>query len=362
MFRSLCAFALLCALAAPAAAQTATVSGTITDQTGAAVPGATVALTGPGSPVSITSGPRGEGQLPRRRERPPPRHRDALGLRDHHTRPHRRRLERRGAGRSAHDRHPQRHRRRQREQVGDRADRRARDDERRHERGAGEHAGAELRRPAAVGAGRERHSALGARHQRHEPAGARRRSRNSQLVLLDGRSIYLDFFGLVLWDFLPDQPVRHQADRGRFAGPASAVWGANALTGVVNIITKSPREAPGTDGRRLSGGFFEPRRRIDGAARAPATLFGANATRRKAPNAAGRTACRPATSTPIRFRGRRAGFRVITDPRDPTRRRSAARRTRRTATGALGTAFQNRGTSQPKFDARVDQEIDGEAA
>src|SRR5580765_2703991 len=26
---------------------------------------------------------------------------------------------------------------------------------------------------------------------------------NSQLVLLDGRSIYLDFFGLVLWDFLP---------------------------------------------------------------------------------------------------------------------------------------------------------------
>ena len=28
-------------------------------------------------------------------------------------------------------------------------------------------------------------------------------------------------------------------------GPASAVWGANALTGVVNIITKTPREAVG---------------------------------------------------------------------------------------------------------------------
>ena len=26
---------------------------------------------------------------------------------------------------------------------------------------------------------------------------------NSQLVLLDGRSVYLDFFGIVLWDFLP---------------------------------------------------------------------------------------------------------------------------------------------------------------
>src|SRR5438093_510573 len=26
---------------------------------------------------------------------------------------------------------------------------------------------------------------------------------NSQLTLLDGRSVYLDFFGLVLWDFVP---------------------------------------------------------------------------------------------------------------------------------------------------------------
>ncbi len=26
---------------------------------------------------------------------------------------------------------------------------------------------------------------------------------NSQLVLLDGRSVYLDFFGIVLWDLLP---------------------------------------------------------------------------------------------------------------------------------------------------------------
>ena len=39
-------------------------------------------------------------------------------------------------------------------------------------------------------------------------------------------------------------------------GPASAVWGANALTGVVNIITKSPREAPGDDGRRSAAAFF----------------------------------------------------------------------------------------------------------
>src|SRR5882724_2038361 len=64
MLRSLYAFALLFALSAPAAAQTATVSGTITDQSGAAVPGATVTLTGPGSPAMIPSGPRGEYSFP----------------------------------------------------------------------------------------------------------------------------------------------------------------------------------------------------------------------------------------------------------------------------------------------------------
>jgi iron complex outermembrane receptor protein len=53
---------------------------------------------------------------------------------------------------------------------------------------------------------------------------------NSQLVLLDGRSIYLDFFGLVLWEFVPTNLADiKQIEVVR--GPASAVWGANALTG-----------------------------------------------------------------------------------------------------------------------------------
>lgn len=66
----------------------------------------------------------------------------------------------------------------------------------------------------------------------------------SQLVLLDGRTIYLDFFGFVLWDLVPTNPgLIHQIEVVR--GPASAVWGANALTGVVNIRTKSPRQSEG---------------------------------------------------------------------------------------------------------------------
>lgn len=67
----------------------------------------------------------------------------------------------------------------------------------------------------------------------------------SQLVLLDGRSLYLDFFGFVMWDFLPVNPGEiKQIEAVR--GPGSAVWGANAMTGVVNLITKRPKEMVGT--------------------------------------------------------------------------------------------------------------------
>ena len=67
----------------------------------------------------------------------------------------------------------------------------------------------------------------------------------SQLVLLDGRSLYLDFFGFVMWDFLPVNPSEiKQIEAVR--GPGSAVWGANAMTGVVNLITKRPKEMVGT--------------------------------------------------------------------------------------------------------------------
>jgi iron complex outermembrane receptor protein len=67
----------------------------------------------------------------------------------------------------------------------------------------------------------------------------------SQLVLVDGRSLYLDFFGFVMWDFLPVNPVEiKQIEAVR--GPGSAVWGANAMTGVVNVITKRPKEIVGT--------------------------------------------------------------------------------------------------------------------
>src|SRR5215471_20934639 len=64
---------------------------------------------------------------------------------------------------------------------------------------------------------------------------------NSMLVLVDGRSFVQPFYGAVYWDLMTttkDEIAQIEVLRT----PASALWGANALNGVVNILTKSPRQ------------------------------------------------------------------------------------------------------------------------
>lgn len=69
--------------------------------------------------------------------------------------------------------------------------------------------------------------------------GFNRELSNKVLVLVDGRSAYLDFLGTVFWPSLPislDEIERIEIIRG----PGSAIYGANAMTGVINIITRPP--------------------------------------------------------------------------------------------------------------------------
>ena len=66
----------------------------------------------------------------------------------------------------------------------------------------------------------------------------------AQLALIDGRTIYQDSYSAVAWNIVPSLDDIKQIEVVR--GPGSAIWGANAMNGVVNIITKSPRESPGT--------------------------------------------------------------------------------------------------------------------
>ena len=178
---------------------------------------------------------------------------------------------------------------------------------------------------------------------------------NSQLVLVDGRSVYLDFFGLVLWDFVPtnlDDVKQIEVIRG----PASAVWGANALTGVVNIITKSPREQKGTTVVLSAGGFS--RDAGSGAGKGAGSIFGANATFADAPNSIWSYRVSAGYFNSDAFSRPTGQIPLITDPRNPSATVGGAFYPI-DGPGATGTAFQNRGTSQPKFDARVDQEIGG---
>ena len=64
---------------------------------------------------------------------------------------------------------------------------------------------------------------------------------NKLLVLLDGRSIFLDAQGLVKWKLLSvTLPEIRQIEV--VLGPTSAVYGFNAYDGVVNILTKDAEE------------------------------------------------------------------------------------------------------------------------
>jgi iron complex outermembrane receptor protein len=157
----------------------------------------------------------------------------------------------------------------------------------------------------------------------------------SQLALLDGRSIYLDFFGFVAWDFLPvDMSEIKQIDIIR--GPASAVWGANAMTGVVNVITKTPREIDSTS---VTFGFGAINRDAPGNELGTGGLFRANATHAQAVND------RWAYKVSAGFFSMDALPRPTgTIPVDPDRGTG----------GAPYPPFENDGTVQPKFNIRVD--------
>jgi iron complex outermembrane recepter protein len=67
---------------------------------------------------------------------------------------------------------------------------------------------------------------------------------NDVVVMVDGRTVYVPTFGGVFWDSL-DLPLEDIARIEVIRGPAGTVWGANAVNGLVNIITKKASETQG---------------------------------------------------------------------------------------------------------------------
>ncbi|MCK6544415.1 TonB-dependent receptor [Myxococcota bacterium] len=97
--------------------------------------------------------------------------------------------------------------------------------------------------------------------------GFNRRIANKILVLIDGRTAYEDFLGGMLWRGI----TLDLADIARIEvvrGPGSAIYGAYAYTGMVNIITKRPEEVRGSrvsvaagNGKAIEGSYQYGERR-----------------------------------------------------------------------------------------------------
>src|SRR4029077_10645565 len=74
---------------------------------------------------------------------------------------------------------------------------------------------------------------------------------NKLLVLIDGRAVYSPLFGGVNWD-VQDVPLEDIDRIEVIRGPGGAPGGANAVNGVINIITKKAADAHG--GLVVAGG------------------------------------------------------------------------------------------------------------
>lgn len=67
---------------------------------------------------------------------------------------------------------------------------------------------------------------------------------NKVLVLIDGRSVYHPAYSGVLW-YAQDVPLDDLERIEVIRGPGGTVWGANAMNGVINIITKRAQDTQG---------------------------------------------------------------------------------------------------------------------
>src|SRR2546428_3253942 len=73
---------------------------------------------------------------------------------------------------------------------------------------------------------------------------------NKLLVLIDGRTIYTPLFSGVFWD-VQEVPLEDIDRIEVISGPGATLWGANAVNGVINVITKDAKD---TQGFLLTGG------------------------------------------------------------------------------------------------------------
>ena len=122
--------------------------------------------------------------------------------------------------------------------------------------------GADIRRAGAVAAGGAAAGAEPAGGARRRPQLRHHRARlqfhleNKLLVLIDGRSVYSPLFSGVFWD-MQDVLMEDIERIEVISGPGATIWGANAVNGVINIITRAAADTQG--GLLVAGGGSQAR-------------------------------------------------------------------------------------------------------
>ena len=139
-----------------------------------------------------------------------------------------------------------------------------------------------------------------------------------------------------MWDFLPVN-LNEIKQIEVIRGPASAVWGANAFHGVVNVISKSPREMQGTS---VTVGLGTMNRSVNGDDPGNGSLVYFSGTHAQAIN--DRWA----------FKLSGGGYSQDALPR-PTGLIPGS-----PPPGTPYPAFKNTGTTQPKLDGRIDYDFE----
>ncbi len=67
---------------------------------------------------------------------------------------------------------------------------------------------------------------------------------NKLLVQIDGRSVYTPLFGGVFWD-VQNVLLEDVKQVEVISGPGGSLWGANAINGIINVVSKSAKESQG---------------------------------------------------------------------------------------------------------------------
>ncbi len=75
---------------------------------------------------------------------------------------------------------------------------------------------------------------------------------NKLLVLIDGRAVYDPLFSGVYWD-VQDTALEDIERIEVIRGPGASLWGANAVNGVINIITKRASDTQGLLASAIAG-------------------------------------------------------------------------------------------------------------